>query len=62
MVYNNKEKRDSTIDLYSIVIYMTTLQTILTIIAIDNFEYKIFNIITTFFNAIISKDINIFVK
>ncbi len=62
MVCNNREKRDSTTDLYSIIIYLTTLRTILTIIAVDNLEYKIFDMIVTFFNAIVSKGTDVFVK
>ena len=62
MVYNNGKKRDSTIDLYSIVIYLTILRMILTIIAVDDFEYEIFDIIITFFNTIVLKDIDMFIE
>ena len=62
MVYGNKEKRDSAINFYFAVIYLTILRTILTIVIIDNFEYKTFDIIVIFFNVIILKDINMFIE
>jgi len=62
MVYSIRKKQDSTIDLYSIMIYLTILQIILTIITIDDFKYKTFDIIITFFNTIVLKGINIFIK
>jgi len=62
MVYGNKEKRDSTVDLYFIMIYLIILQMILAIVVIDDFEYKAFDMIVTFFNVIVSEDIDIFVK
>jgi len=62
VVCNNGEERDSTADLYSAVIYLTILRTILAIVIIDDFEYKVFNIIAMFFNTIVLKNINMFVK
>ena len=62
MVYNNKEERDSITDFYFAIIYLTTLQIILAIIIIDNLKCETFDIIITFFNTIVSKDTNVFVK
>ncbi len=62
MVCGNKEERDSATDLYSIIIYLTILRTILIIIAVDDLKYKTFDIIAVFFNTIVLKDINMFIK
>ncbi len=62
MIYNNGEERNSAINLYSIIIYLIILRTILTIVVINDFEYKVFDIIVIFLNTIVSEDINIFIK
>ena len=62
MIYNNGEERISAINLYSIIIYLIILRTILTIVVINDFEYKVFDIIVIFLNTIVSEDINIFIK
>ncbi len=38
MVYNNKKEQDSAINFYFTIIHLTILQTILTIVAIDDLE------------------------
>ncbi len=60
MVYGNKEKRDSTVDLYFIMIYLIILQMILAIVVIDDFEYKAFDMILEnhFVNSLISLPLN----